>query len=80
MRDTFIWLTLKEHLKRTDDTVPQILFATEDTVFVGEKENTLHESLVYELENEGFPRDSVIIRHKLEDVITEFISPLRNIE
>ena len=82
MRDTLIWLTLKEHLKRTDDIVPQILFATEDTAFVGEKENknTLHESLASELENEGFPRDSVIIRHKLQDVITEFISPLRNIE
>lgn len=84
MRDTLIWLTLKEHLKKTDDTVPQILFATEDTVFVVKEENRLqnrlHESLVYEIENEGVPRDSIIIRHKIEDVITEFISPPRNIE
>lgn len=76
MRDTLIWLTLKEHLKRTDDTVPQILFATQDTVFVAE-ENRLHESLVYELKNEGFSQESVTIRRNLNDVIIEFISPLR---
>lgn len=73
MRDTLIWLTLKEHLERTDDTAPQILFATEDTAFVVKEENRLHESLVDELENEGFPGGSVIIRGKLNDVISEFI-------
>ena len=80
MRDTLIWLTLKEQLKRSDDTVPQILFATEDTVFIVKEENRLqnrlHESLVYELEKEGVSRDSVTIRRKLEDVI-EFISTPR---
>ena len=79
MRDTLIWLTLKEQLKRSDDTVPQILFATEDTVFIVKEENRLqnrlHESLVSELEKGGVPRDSVIIRHKLNDVIGFISTP-----
>ena len=78
MRDTLIWLTLKERLKRTvAGTVPKILFVTNDEkAFLDERGHKLHESLVSELENEGIPRGSVTIKRKLNDVI-EFISTPR---
>lgn len=85
MRDTLIWLTLKEHLKRMGGGTPsKILFVTNDkeaffrTTDGGEVK--LHQDLMLELESEGFPQDSVTIRRNLNDVITEFISPPRNIE
>lgn len=81
MRDTLIWLTLKEHLKRIDDTVPQILFITNDKgAFLRSTDGgevKLHQNLMLELESEGFPQESVTIRRNLNDVIIEFISPLR---
>lgn len=81
MRDTLIWLTLKEHLMRmAAGPVSKILFVTNDErAFLDERGYELNESLVSELENEGILRDSVTIKRKLDDVI-EFISPLRNIE
>lgn len=78
MRDTLIWLTLKEHLMRmVASAVPKILFVTNDKkAFLDERGYELHESLASELENEGIPRDSVTIKRNLNDVI-EFISTPR---
>lgn len=74
MRDTLIWLTLKQHLMRTADTTSRILFVTRDKgAFYDKGETKLHRNLILELENEGFPQDSVIIRGELNDVISEFI-------
>lgn len=72
MRDTIIWMTIKECLERTDDTTPQILFVSADTAFA-KGGNILQESILEEIESEGLSRDMVAVRSSLGKVV-DFIS------
>lgn len=75
MRDTIVWLNVKEYLRSNPDTNTKILLVSKDSkaFFDGDKDE-LHDNLKKELDDEGIPQDSVIVRRDLNRAIADFIS------
>ena len=77
LRDTLIWLCVKEFLKSTDFTDITVVLVTKDKAFYDSNERVaLSTHLVRELENAGIPRDSVIAKTDIQAVIDDPISSM----
>ena len=75
MRDTLIWLTVKEHLPKDNDESTNVIFVTNDErAFLEKNTNKLHDTLKKELESESIHLDSIIVHRDLNEVIGKFIS------
>ncbi|MCY4528579.1 MAG: PIN domain-containing protein [Chloroflexi bacterium] len=73
MRDTIIWLTLKEFLRANTDK--RILLVTNDAkAYLDDEKEDLHPSLKRELVEEAIPQDSVLVRRNLDRVKSDFVS------
>ena len=72
LRDTIIWLTVKEHLSLFA-TIPKIALVTKDGAFWDKNKTKLNESLTEELKHAGIPCDSVIVLPTLESVVDKFL-------
>ena len=60
LRDTLIWLSIKEHLANAMGAGSKVILVTRDGAFYADKRKTaLSESLSRELEDLGVPRDAV---------------------
>ena len=75
MRDTLIWLTVKEHLPKDDDASQKVIFITNDKkAFLDKDGGKLHDILRGELEDEDIPQDSILVHRDLNKVVGNFIS------
>ena len=74
MRDTLIWLTVKDRAIRDAKAGLKITLVAEDKAFWDREKRMLNESLVGELEDAGIARDSITVRRSLQDVIGTFVS------
>ena len=74
LRDTLIWLTVKEYLIGAKDIETNVIFVTEDKVFLDTSNSKLNESLVRELVPAGISLDSIDVRPNFQSVIDAFIS------
>ena len=75
MRDTLIWLTVKDFLLKNGELGLQIVLVTNDEAFYEKKGyNKLNSSLLQEIKKTGIPLCSIIATRSLQDVIEQFIS------
>ncbi len=75
MRDTIIWLTIKEFLRANTDK--RILLVTNDAkAYLDDEKEDLHPSLKRELVEEAIPQDSVLVRRNLDRVKSDFVSSI----
>ena len=74
MRDTLIWLTIKECAAKGATTNPKIALVTEDGVFLNEDKTKLNESLTRELKEAGILPDSIAVWPTLQELIDTLIS------
>ena len=75
MRDTLIWLTVKEFLLEESETSLKVILVTKDNrAFLDDNRIELHENLKKELQSEGIHKDLVIVQQSFRDVIAKFIS------
>ena len=75
MRDTIVWLNVKQYLHSNPETDAKILLVSSDKkAFFDDDKDELHESLKKELDDEGLSQDSVIVRRDLNGAIAEFVS------
>ena len=75
MRDTLIWLTVKELLLEESENTRRLIFLTKDKrAFLDDNKIELHEGLKKELQIDDIPEDLVIVQQSFRDVIARFIS------
>lgn len=72
MRDTLIWLTIKEYVTNTSD--PQVALVTRDAAFLSKDKAKLNESLTEELRVAGTPPDSITVWPSLQEFISTLIA------
>ena len=74
LRDTLIWLTVKEYLQKKAVTKQKVILVTDDGAFWNQDKTSLHELLQQELENANISPELVILQRTLQSVIDTFIS------
>ena len=77
LRDTFIWLCIRDHLSAIQGTGSIVILVTKDEAFYEEKSKAdLSEELTKEIEDAGLPRNSVLVERELQTVIDKHISKM----
>ena len=74
LRDTLIWLTVKEYLFDAKGTGTNVALVTNDKVFWDPSKSKLNESLARELVHAGVPLDSLDIHSDFQNIISAFVS------
>lgn len=74
MRDTLIWLTVKECAISGTSAGSTIALVTQDGAFLDRDKTKLNESLMREVADAGIPLDSITVYPTLQGVIDTFIS------
>ena len=73
MRDTLIWLTLKNYAVHRKSAGLQITLVTKDRAFLDKDDKALNEGLAEELKSIGIAHASVSVRENLRNVIDTFV-------
>ena len=75
MRDTLIWLSVKDYLNEINDTISTVVLISKDEVFFEEKgKDPISRELVSEIEDAGLSVNSFRVERELQSVIDNYIS------
>ena len=74
MRDTFVWLTVKDRAIKDTGVGSRIALVAADKAFWDKNQRKLAEGLERELNDAGVPLDAITMHRTLQDVIGTFIS------
>ena len=74
LRDTLIWLTVKEYLVGAKDMGMLVALVTDDKAFLDATKSKLNESLARELIRDGISLDSIDVQPSLQNAINAYIS------